>query len=62
MSVAGRIALPGERIDHGLDEGQLNGLGIGGIDLFRSARVSSAKGSSVKQEKRRAPAVPTIST
>jgi hypothetical protein len=38
MSVAGRIALPGERIDNGLDEGQLNGLGIGGIDLFRSAR------------------------
>ena len=62
MSVAGRIALPGERIDNGLDEGQLNGLGIGALICSAPRGVSSAKGSSVKQEKRRAPAVPTIST
>ena len=29
LPVAGRLAMPGQSIDHGLDEGQLNRLGIG---------------------------------
>jgi hypothetical protein len=30
--------MPGQGIDNGLDERQLNGLGIGRFDLFNSAR------------------------
>jgi hypothetical protein len=36
MSVAGRLAVSGQGIDNGLDEGQLSGLGIGRFDLFHS--------------------------
>ncbi len=36
--------MPGQRIDHGLDEGQLNGLGIGRFDLFHSASSEQPQG------------------
>jgi hypothetical protein len=36
--------MPGEGIDHGLDEGQLNGLGIGRLDLFHSAASAQPQG------------------
>ena len=36
--------MPGQRIDHGLDEGQLNGRGIGRFDLFHSASSEQPQG------------------
>ena len=36
--------MPGQSIDHGLDEGQLNGLGIGRVDLFHSASSEQPQG------------------
>jgi hypothetical protein len=44
LSVAGRLAVPGQRIDHGLDERQLNRLGIGRFDLVHSARSEQPQG------------------
>ena len=37
MTIAGRLAMPSQSIDHSLYEGQLNDLGIGRFDLFHSA-------------------------
>src|SRR4051812_14239518 len=44
MSVAGRLTVPGQSIDHGLDEWQLNGLGIGCLDAFHSASTAQPQG------------------
>ena len=37
MSVAGRLAMTRQVIDHGLDEGQLNNFGIGRLNQVRAA-------------------------
>ena len=44
LSSAGRLAMPGQSIDHGLDEGQLNGLGIGRFDLLHPAGGEQPQG------------------
>ena len=36
--------MPGQSIDYGLNEGQLNGLGIGRFDPFHSASTEQAQG------------------
>ena len=44
MSIAGRLAMSGQSIDHGLNERQLNNLGIGRLDLFHSASSEQPQG------------------
>ena len=36
--------MPGQSIDHGLDKGQLNGIGIGGFDLLHSTSREKLQG------------------
>ncbi|HJY46716.1 MAG TPA: hypothetical protein VJ301_19035 [Propionibacteriaceae bacterium] len=36
--------MPGQSVDHGLDKGQLNGIGIRRFDLFYSASSAQLQG------------------